>query len=1094
MTKKFTLFLSGIIIALTLHSQDWVYKGKTYSQKELRNTEDFHGESVSIDGNFAVIGAPSYLSKGAAFVMEYDGSEWKEIATLLASDGELIDNLGYWVSISGNTIVLGAFKNNVHGPRSGAAYVYEKPAGGWKDMTETTKLTTTSGNTYDYFGCAVSISGDNIVVGALKYDFKKSNSGAAFVYEKPAKGWGDIAVITESAILYASDASDNQSFGRCVSISGNFIVVGANKDDENGENSGAAYVYVKPSGGWEGEISETEKLLPKDGAADDELGRAVAISGNVIAVGSRYHDTDGKTDCGATYVFETQSGDWTDAKQTAKLTVSDQQEYDEIGTMVSMYKDYIIVGSQRSLRYTPHSPGAAYIYKKPKNGWTDTTEIAKLTGTDSELRDFFGCSVAMNENTVLVGALARNEPEYQLCGATYAYKKPAGEWENSIEVQKLLPPPYVTNKEDYYGFSGDIHGNYAVVTALNYNFKKGCAYVLENKGASWEIIAKLTPDDAESYSRYGYTASITDDYIAIGAYNKRAGRGAVYIYEKPAEGWTDMTETTILSSPTQVVDDNFGYSVDITQTHCIIGCPGYNSNTGCTYIFKKPESGWSNSAEYVTLTSSDGSANDYFGRSVSIDDKYIVIGQTSADSTGAAYVYEKNGENWADMTETAKLTSSKEKRDDFFGGKVDISGEQIIVGAFCADNLKGAAYIFEKPENGWLDTTASIKLSAKELKQKDFFGNSVSISDGYAMVGADGLGLIRNYMDIIPAYTPGAAYLFKRPESGWADTVETIKYVPDTKDAKDYFGCFVSVSGRNAMVGAWADDDGGTESGTAYMYRNPYAPVNITKEPEDISDVCINENVSFLAGGENIQFYQWQVSTNKGKTYVDLINNELTYKGVDTEKLSFVASKGFNGNTYRCIVRNMDHSDTSAAVTFAHETEAPSIVCANNQTKTLNAGENKYIVSGTEFDPVSSDDNCKVATVTNDFNNKASLEGAELPAGKNSIKWTVTDSAGNSTVCNLEVTIKKQDINSITNIEQLGIEFYPNPAKDFLKIDVHQVAIQNVRILDLTGKVLIKEPGILENTSFDLSTFKRGIYLLDIQVNNKHFINKIVKE
>ncbi|MCH8153181.1 MAG: YqaJ viral recombinase family protein [Planctomycetes bacterium] len=206
---------------------------------------DQFGGSVSINGDVAVVGAGSDDDNGAdsgsAYIFRFDGLSWVQEAKLTASDGAADDFFGLSVAVSGELVVVGAVGDDDNGSLSGSAYMFVKPPGGWVDMTETAKLTAADGAADDRFGGSVSISGEVVVVGTSRDDDNGFNSGSAYVFVKPPGGW---VSMTQTAKLTAFDGADNDQFGESVSISGEVIVVGANFDDDNGENSGSAYVYV----------------------------------------------------------------------------------------------------------------------------------------------------------------------------------------------------------------------------------------------------------------------------------------------------------------------------------------------------------------------------------------------------------------------------------------------------------------------------------------------------------------------------------------------------------------------------------------------------------------------------------------------------------------------------------------------------------------------------------------------------------------------------------------------------------------------------------------------------------------------------------
>ncbi len=152
---------------------------------------------------------------------------WIQAAKLTASDGAASDSFGASVAVSGDTIVVGADGTHVGANLAqGSAYVFVKPTGGWSGMTQTAKLTASDGVAYDHFGISVAISGDTIVVGASG---SNSSQGAAYVFVKPTGGW--TGAMTQTAKLTASDGAANDYFGGSVAISGDTIVVGAYGDD-----------------------------------------------------------------------------------------------------------------------------------------------------------------------------------------------------------------------------------------------------------------------------------------------------------------------------------------------------------------------------------------------------------------------------------------------------------------------------------------------------------------------------------------------------------------------------------------------------------------------------------------------------------------------------------------------------------------------------------------------------------------------------------------------------------------------------------------------------------------------------------------------
>ena len=270
---------------------------------------DWFGYSVSIssDGNVALVGAINDDDKGTdsgsayIFTKQANGS-YTQTQKLLASDGAETDYFGHSVSISGdgNVALVGAYQDDDKGANSGSAYIFTKQANGV--YTQTRKLVATDGDAYDVFGYSVSISGDGSValVGAYGDRDKGGDSGSAYIFTKQANG-----SYTQNSKLVASDGADYDQFGISVSISsdGSVVLVGARGDSDKGAFSGSAYIFTKQANG---SYTQTRKLVPSDGAARDNFGISVSISGDggVALIGACVNRGSGSTYSGSAYIFK----------------------------------------------------------------------------------------------------------------------------------------------------------------------------------------------------------------------------------------------------------------------------------------------------------------------------------------------------------------------------------------------------------------------------------------------------------------------------------------------------------------------------------------------------------------------------------------------------------------------------------------------------------------------------------------------------------------------------------------------------------------------------------------------------------------------
>ena len=259
---------------------------------------DYFGASLAVSGDTAVIGAWGNDDKGSGsgsayvFIRSADGT-WMQQAKLLAVDGAASDRFGYSVAVSEDTAVIGAYQDDDKGSSSGSAYVFVRSADG--TWTQQAKLLAADGVALDYFSeSSVAVSGDTAVIGAWGNDDNDSSSGSAYVFVRSADGtW------TQQAKLLPDDGAAFDYFGTSVAVSEDTAVIGASNDYDRGSSSGSAYVFVRSA---EGTWTQQAKLLAEDGATSDRFGTSVAVSGDTAVIGARYDDDNG-SNSGSAYVF-----------------------------------------------------------------------------------------------------------------------------------------------------------------------------------------------------------------------------------------------------------------------------------------------------------------------------------------------------------------------------------------------------------------------------------------------------------------------------------------------------------------------------------------------------------------------------------------------------------------------------------------------------------------------------------------------------------------------------------------------------------------------------------------------------------------------
>ncbi len=331
--------------------------------------DSFFGRKVRISGNGETVITGAYgdddngSSSGSAYIFKWDGSDWVE-TKLTASDNAAGDYFGCAVSVSydGETILIGAYGDDDNGSFSGSAYVFNWNGSEWVER----KLTATNGTESSYFGSSVSISGDGdtVIVGVPNWDY-------SYIYK-----WNGTEWVEET--LLASDRQLGDDFGRSVSIcaNGGTVLIGAPRDDDNGNWSGSAYVYK-----WDGSSWIEEKLIASDVSASDQFGRSVNISsdGEALIVGS-VGDDDNGSNSGSAYVYKWNCSNW----MQNKLASSDSAESDNFGGSVSISGDgdKIIVGAYGDDGSGNYS-GSAYIYNWDGSDWFEE-KLRVTTGGEQD--------------------------------------------------------------------------------------------------------------------------------------------------------------------------------------------------------------------------------------------------------------------------------------------------------------------------------------------------------------------------------------------------------------------------------------------------------------------------------------------------------------------------------------------------------------------------------------------------------------------------------------------------------------------------------------------------------------------------------------
>lgn len=402
-------------------------------------------------------------------------------------------------------------------------------------------------------------------------DNSATSSGAAYVFHRTGSSW------SQEAYLKPSNLGGTDQFGVSVAIDRDTIVVGANQEDSNqttitnapnaiapnegATDSGAAYVFQRAGKTW----SEQAYLKPSNTGANDQFGISLAISGETIAVGAYFEDSnqtnitngspapanEGATDAGAVYVFQRSGTTWS---EQAYLKPSNTGAGDRFGTTLDISNDTIVVGanleasnqititngSGASVNNSAANAGAAYVFRRNGTTWA---EEAYLKAPNTESGDQFGDAVAIDGDTIVVGAFseasnqttitngttASSDNSATLAGAAYVFQRTGSTWSH----QAYLKPPNL-GAVDRFGNAVAIEGNTILVSSIfednnqttvtngsmpnddNSLSNSGAVYVFQRSGSTWAFRAYLKAPNADVDDRFGNAISISGDTAVVG--------------------------------------------------------------------------------------------------------------------------------------------------------------------------------------------------------------------------------------------------------------------------------------------------------------------------------------------------------------------------------------------------------------------------------------------------------------------------------------------------------------------------------------------------------------------------------------------------
>ena len=371
---------------------------------------DAFGLSVAISGNTAIIGAyaddvGANSNQGSAYIFVRSGTTWSLQQKITASDGAAEDLFGNPVNIDGDTVIVGAFNDDIGAnANQGSAYIFVRNGTTW---TEQQKLFASDGATGDGFGGYAIVKGDTAIVSATQDDIDlNSNQGSAYVFTRTGTVW------TQQQKLTANDSAAEDFFGGGLALSGDTAIIGAFGNDVDGKtNQGAAYVFTRSGTTW----TQQQKLTASDGAMFDTFGPNISLSGDTVIIGAIDAKIGENLGQGAAYVFTNNGSTWTEQQ---KLTASDGASGDFFGSGIAIEGNTAVIGATRDDVGEIQNLGSLYVFAREGGTWT---EQQKITATDGKPEHLLGINVGLSGNSILAGAPEDNIGVNLKQGSAYVF-------------------------------------------------------------------------------------------------------------------------------------------------------------------------------------------------------------------------------------------------------------------------------------------------------------------------------------------------------------------------------------------------------------------------------------------------------------------------------------------------------------------------------------------------------------------------------------------------------------------------------------------------------------------------------------------------
>jgi len=794
-----------------------------FSPSTARQVGTQLGFSVATEGAYVVIGSPHDDTGGedCGIVGIYNAASGALLHTLTNPEPSDKGNFGWSVAISGTRVVIGVPQDDTGAEDTGIAYVYEISSPTPTVPAYTLENPHASEN--DSFGWSVAISGTRVVIGTPEGDSGISNAGRAYVYNL-ASG----SPVVPLAQFNNPDPS-GQNFGFAVSASATRVIVGAPQETGTGDLS-RAYVYDFSSA-----VPAGPAVTLSDGTpANDQFGWAVSVSGSTLVVSAPQSDT-GADNSGSAYVYNLGSG----TPGVSTLTILNPVPFlnDAFGGSVSVSGTRIAIGNHLDDQGSILDSGRVFIFDL--NSGTPATPSVVIDDPAPESEDFFGKSVALSGTRLATGAYGDNTGASNT-GSVYLHEIPSGTLERAINTPS-------TSSDEEFGTGIALSGSVVVVGAHHddkgTNTNSGTVFVYDfNSPAPGQTILTLENPFPATNDYFGAAVAVSGNTIVVAASQEdfpgAQNSGTVYVYNRTSP--TPTVPVFTIPNPSPQLQDEFGTAIALSGQMLVIGASkndvGGFADAGSAYLYDL--SSGTSAVLVATFDNPAPAAGDEFGYAVAISGNKVAVGAFGndvggADDAGSVYIYDI-------PTGTAPvftLNNPAPAVDDSFGFAVGISASYVVVG--CPNNdtgeqNAGSAYAYNLSSG--TPEAPVFTLENPGPEPKDFFGSSIALAGSRVVVGAPGYDF--------GAADAGAAFVYELSSATAtvpADSLDNLDHRPG-----DTFGDFVAIDGTNILVAAPLDDGSTIGRGAAYVFDpDPPLPQMQVEQPPGTGLIGGTGNISF---------------------------------------------------------------------------------------------------------------------------------------------------------------------------------------------------------------------------------------------------------